>query len=925
MYKEVWLVICFIVFSFKGYAQYQNPPGLKWQTINSGPFQVVYPDGIKDKASQALSYLTNNYKPVSASLQVKPKPIRLFLFNQTAEANGYFTLAPRHMAWYVNPIPDNSLFSGGDWLQLLATHEFRHVAQFDKAKDGATYLAYAIFGEYGWSFLANISVPYWYWEGDAVKTETELTPIGRGHVPGFEMEIRASVLSGQKISYDQAYLQSFKKHYPSHYHLGYQLVSYVAKKNGDGVWSNILQKSTANSYWVYSFTRSLKKTTGVNIINTFNKMNVDLNEKWSHEQILLPDSSNALVLNATKPRIQTNYTYPTWTSNGCILTLKSGYDEAQQVVNIDTLGNEAKLCHVYTESGITASNNKIIWATQVSDLRWGERSYSCLQEYDIVRHSTRMLTHKTRYYSPSLSPDGKYVAVVENNALMRCNLLIINESTGEIVKTFPSPEDGYIRMPSWGSSGNQIVFTHSTPQGIAVMTVDTATSEFKTLIPHGNVNISHPVLSGEYLYFSASQGSIDIIYSKHLPSGRTYIAFGNKYGSHYASVSPDGQRIAWSGYTPEGYNIYTSDIDTSKWINVDSFCNSSRQLYSVKTEDTVNYVEKKYRPALNLFKFHSWAIYPSNSLNLRLFSDDYLNTSSLSLGANVYSKQQGVRFLGSYTYSGWFPVISVQMSSGTLNEYISETSSNNYYTEKDLTATLGVPLNFSKGNVTSTLELKTSLVSSDITGKINGIDGWTNINNGLTFYTYSQLQLSSHKLKAYRALGPGIGPDISVYYIQTLPQSRYTGKLLSVQTHVALGSFIQNHNASISCGYEDRFENYSLNSYPFSSFLIYPRGYPSYFLKDKYCASFDYELPLFYPDLSIARFCFIKRIRLNGFYDYARSSLISSNNFSSYGVEIKADLNLFRFIQSIDMGMRVSRLQSDGSFAYELLLLGIAL
>ena len=67
--------------------------------------------------------------PVSKSLAVQPAPITLVLRNQTVTTNGHVKWAPRKMCFYTYPTQDYNFAGTNDWLNLLAVHEFRHVAQ----------------------------------------------------------------------------------------------------------------------------------------------------------------------------------------------------------------------------------------------------------------------------------------------------------------------------------------------------------------------------------------------------------------------------------------------------------------------------------------------------------------------------------------------------------------------------------------------------------------------------------------------------------------------------------------------------------------------------------------------------------------------------------------------------------------------------
>jgi len=62
-----------------------------------------------------------------------------------------------------------------DWLDILAVHEYRHVQQLSNTFNGLTKIGYFLAGEETWAGLSFLSIPEWYFEGDAVMAETAMS------------------------------------------------------------------------------------------------------------------------------------------------------------------------------------------------------------------------------------------------------------------------------------------------------------------------------------------------------------------------------------------------------------------------------------------------------------------------------------------------------------------------------------------------------------------------------------------------------------------------------------------------------------------------------------------------------------------------------------------------------------------------------
>ncbi len=159
----------------------------------------------------------------SAQLNHQPGKIPVILHNTSAISNGFVVWAPKRVEMFT--YPEVNGFSQ-DWYDQLALHEFRHVVQVDKLRQGVTKVLTVILGEQGIGPAAGM-VPFWFLEGDAVYAETSLSPSGRGRLPSFEMGIKAQLLSDPKrYSFSKAYLGSYRDFVPDYYQYGYQMVSF---------------------------------------------------------------------------------------------------------------------------------------------------------------------------------------------------------------------------------------------------------------------------------------------------------------------------------------------------------------------------------------------------------------------------------------------------------------------------------------------------------------------------------------------------------------------------------------------------------------------------------------------------------------------------------------------------------------------------
>lgn len=146
-------------------------------------------------------------------------------------------------------------FDSQDWLNNLAVHELRHVAQFNKITGSAGFP----FPEEVYFGYIGVSTPLWFLEGDAVSTETSLTYSGRGRQPSWIMPFRTSILEGKKFNYSKAYFGSEKDVTPGYYQLGYLINSNLQKNYGNNIGNELLSDLNKRPLRLYPFSQSLKK------------------------------------------------------------------------------------------------------------------------------------------------------------------------------------------------------------------------------------------------------------------------------------------------------------------------------------------------------------------------------------------------------------------------------------------------------------------------------------------------------------------------------------------------------------------------------------------------------------------------------------------------------------------------------------------
>jgi hypothetical protein len=249
------------------------PPSIKWYQLKTPHFNIIYPEGFTEQGQRMANTMEHIYGPAAASLGVKPrKNFPLILQNQTSISNGFVTVGPRRSEFFTMSPQKANLLGNNDWLDMLALHEYRHVVQYDKSRTGFTGFIRNIFGEYSQAAIANVTVPSWFWEGDAVGIETALSKSGRGRIPQFSAAYRANLLTYGPYNYNKQYLRSFKDNIPNQYVIGYHYSTYLKNEYGLEAVEQMVDRTWALPFIPFSFSFAQQKYGGKKIESSNNPL-----------------------------------------------------------------------------------------------------------------------------------------------------------------------------------------------------------------------------------------------------------------------------------------------------------------------------------------------------------------------------------------------------------------------------------------------------------------------------------------------------------------------------------------------------------------------------------------------------------------------------------------------------------------------------
>ncbi len=925
------------------YSAGEDPASVRWLQINTENFQVIFPEGYESQGKYITDLLEWSYQNAGKSLEHQPRKVSVIVHNRTIVSNGFVSWAPRRIELYTNP-PANNDFH--DWMERLVIHEFRHVVQIDKLNQGLTRLLGILFGEMGTGAVVG-HMPLWFLEGDAVVMETALTNAGRGRLPRFEQGLRAQVLTRGAYSFDKAVFGSYKDHVPNYYELGYQLVAAARVEHGADAWSKIVDNVGRRPWGLFPFSAQMERSFGRGQTRHYNRTFRRLQSKWT-DQMSNHSYSPSMIISPSN-RLFTNYSHPHWVDENNIIALKTGLKDIPRIVMMDKHGNEEVLHYPGTlfPNSFHYSNGVIAWSEYKPDPRWEHRNYANIMLLDIYTRTLTQLTSKGRYFSPALAPDGERVAAVQTEKNGNYRLVILEASTGAVLKEFEAGENNFIMHPAWHNTGDKIAVIALDEHGKRMELIDLTTGESHILFRAEQADISSPVFWGEDIVFNGTWSGIDNIYRFDMSNGEITQIVSSTFGAVNASPNDSNDKIAFSDYTANGYTInilsgdQLTDIPLSEITDhsVGFHKTLSQQENAVIGPQTVErgtYDIKPYRRLPNLFHLHSWFPAHLNIDNMdvdpgaSLLFQNKLSTSFAQLGYRWDLNEETGRYSISYNYRGWYPVLGISAETGERRLYysIDEEPYNFLWQESNLNVSLSVPLRFHHNEYFSGITPLIRAGISNASSSRNTPDSIFVGNNNYYNFASTTFFTQDYRILAYRQrrsvardLLPRDGQIIEVQYRHT-PFGEYDmGHILALRAIFYSPGLFRHHGVRLTASHQQKKQGENTRDpetiaifYNFGNLINYPRGMTGQNHRRLTNYTVDYHFPLLYPDLSIPYLMYLKRLRGYAFTDLAFADPFAENlnipvrteTLYSYGAGFLADFHLFRFLAPISAGLQIA-------------------
>jgi len=879
----------------------QNPLSVRWREINASGFKIIYPVELESEAQRMANTIPYIFPAVGTSLNIKKTTLPILLQNRGVIANGFVQLAPKKSEFNTTP-PQQ--FDSQDWLNNLAVHELRHAAQFDKLTGGRPYP----FPEEVYFAWMGASIPLWFFEGDAVSTETSLTHAGRGRQPAWIMPYRTSLLAGKKFSYSKANFGSQKDVTPGYYQLGYLMTSNIREKSGKFVFDSVLTDIKNHPFRLYPFANSLKKFTGKTGKEWYSALTMKLKQDWELQAKNTTAESYPFL---NRPaRFETNYYLPVKIPGGKILTLKSSKAEPAAFVLTDGNGKEKRILGIgqQEQPWFSYANGKIVWDEIRYDPRFLQRSYSVVCIYDLKSGKVKTLSSKSRIFSPSLSPDGSKIVAVEIDLSNKVRMVVLDARDGNVISTYPNPENLILQTPAFDKTGSAIAYISVSEKGKALWTVDTD-GRSRKIIEDTPQQLSRPVYLGRKIAFNAHYNGINNIYDVDPASGKITALSASKYGAFNPTEITGTDSILFNDYSLYGYAIAKTAIRPAPVLKNNFVFFGEAAEKQENTGNVFSFVpdssfrSKPYRKLGNLFNFHSVVpvIASENQGGIQLKSNNLLNTMDAYVGADYDSDLRRFEYNAGFNFKSLFPIFNFDYRNRPRRTFYGSARGvqqgdwrENYIR---LQALVPVSIRAQNHNYNLSFNLGTSF-----TKRYDPENMPAGYITALRFPMETGFTFTHTVRSAERDIAPRWAQVLRFTYLSQPFDHQLTGDLFAAEGFFYFPGMAKNHTFLANFNYQ---ESSGIRTYNSEINRVY--GYNNILAKSKLRNTLllNYRFPLAFPDAEMGPLAYIRNVRAGLFCHY--ENIGTETNLSqpkTYGFELYSAMNLLRYQPVFDLGTR---------------------
>ena len=557
----------------------------RWLQSDSGHFRIIFQEQDIQAAQRVASMGDRIMADAAAFMGYQPRErVPVVIYGATAEANGFFTSYPPHIALFTAS-PSGPWLGAAteDWLELVFVHELVHYLHLTQPI-GLFGSAAPLFGPLTTS-LSMLFMPGWMIEGPTVYAETALVPGGRGENPFFEIQHAAPVLEGEMYSYDQAGFSSAFAPGGRFYASGYLMVDHLLREHGDDALRELNRRF--QNWPILGMRRAVRRTTGMRAPEFWDGVVQELEERWAYRQdlplgeLVSPDRDGDWYLPVRTERgLLTVARGPFQITGFYRYTTREDKDGGSHWELLAPVNPMDEWSWTVDRAGETA-----VVSQYVPNLEDTNGSFADLFVVDLARRGSdrgsspaagtrpapyRRLTSGERLLHPALSPDGEQLVALQRRGSLN-RLVRVDRESGELHPLLELPETTLYR-PVFSPDGTVLAVAANTVGHQRVVLVDAATGRVLAqgpgVAPPGEVHQPRFVEAeaGLELWYGGAaiarpESQLLGLYRSTLTTsddgvriGPPHLVLEDRIAAH-GGFPLDGQTVLYSSYSSRGFAL----------------------------------------------------------------------------------------------------------------------------------------------------------------------------------------------------------------------------------------------------------------------------------------------------------------------------------------------------------------------------------
>ena len=670
------------------YTMGADPGGLRWNSIDTPRYRLIYPRGLDSLARVYAVALEQAAAPVGGSLGFTPNDayrtrMPVVLHTASAQANGQVTWTPRRLELLTTP--DAFVFDATPWPLLLAVHESRHVAQMQAGAAKPFRWLHALSGELAAGGLCAVYGGPAFLEGDAVVAETSLSIAGRGRSADFLEYFRVSFAAGDRRDYWRWRYGSQRYYTPDYYRAGYLAIGGIRAVFDVPDLSTRFYQRVADHGGValFNWDKTVREATGLRFRDAFSAVCDSLQRAWEADEAARGPFLPATPVSAV-PRRFTEYRDLTRAADG-LYAVRSGITRPNQLVWLAPDGREQAV--TLMGSGLShprysASAGRLYWTEIVSDARWPLRSWSVLRSFDGTRQQT--LTRRTRYYHPAPEPDAARLSVTEYPVDGSSRVVLLDADDGRELQHWTAPDGMQVVETAW--VGGELYASAITREGSGLYRV----ADFSPVLAPRPVNIQELWADGGRLMFTCDLSGVNELYALDPRDGGVQRLTATRFGATDFEILRD--TLFFSSLQPEGRLVQATALADLRPQPADFSVLPHWPLAEELTAGEPAQPDwqapaelgepRPYSKLAHLIHVHSWlpvyfkydsvnelsleTLMEDAGLGATVFFQNALGTAWGQAGYQATPTKEGWRHSGhaTFTYTGLYPVIEASLDVG---------------------------------------------------------------------------------------------------------------------------------------------------------------------------------------------------------------------------------------------------------------------